>query len=311
MSGTEVFLGDPTQLLGDRASGPVDVVRRSPQNATISVFDLGLVRGDGIFEATTVFEGTPLAWELHLHRLALSAAMMELPAPATAALREFTLACIAQAAPPRFAQLKLMITRGEDGSLSAGRPGTPNVILILDPVSPARAKKPEIDIVTLEREVVHGSAQRAPWLLLGAKTLSYAMNMATRREFTRRGADDGVFVTRDGYVMEGPQSSIVIREGDHVVTPDPSIGVLHGTSQRELFAWAELNGLETAYELLPMERLFAADQVWMMGASVIQSVRTVDGTPVRNDRAATQRINEFVRTERGRIDDWVRANILV
>ncbi len=74
---------------------------------------------------------------------------------------------------------------------------------------------------------------RAPWLLNGAKTLSYAFNCAVHRRCARRGVGDAILFTEDGYTMECPNSSIVARYGDTFVTPDPRIGILNGTSQRE------------------------------------------------------------------------------
>ena len=93
-----------------------------------------------------------------------------------------------------------------------------------------------IRVVTLDRGIDSGVPARAPWLLLGAKTLSYAVNMAAIREAKRRGADDAIFVSSDGIVLEAPTASLILRFGDRFVTPAPNGGILHGTTQLSLFA---------------------------------------------------------------------------
>ncbi|MGW9112647.1 aminotransferase class IV [Microbacterium sp. NPDC055683] len=303
-----VFFGRADQLLDPGFRGEPDIRPVEPASAAVPVFDLGLLRGDGVFEATTIVDDVPLAWHLHVRRLAQSAAALDLPAPNLPAVEAFVHAAIRLMGPTAHAHLKLVITRGADASLSAvSVPTAPTVFAIVDPAFGRKA--PEIAIATLERELLRDSAQRAPWLLLGAKTLSYATNMAARREFERRGAQNAVFVTRDGYVLEGPQASVALREGDRVVTPHPRIGILHGTTQIELFAWAALSGLEIGYEDVAVERLLSADRVWMMGASFVQSVTAVDGRPIAHDLADADVVNAFMQTERAAIDAWTRTHV--
>ena len=83
-------------------------------------------------------------------------------------------------------------------------------------------------------------ADERPWLLAGAKTLSYAVNMAALRYAAGRGADDVIFVSTEGQVLEGPRSTVVIAvDGDGgrpcLLTPPPWYPILRGTTQRALF----------------------------------------------------------------------------
>ncbi|WP_349826815.1 aminotransferase class IV [Brevibacterium litoralis] len=309
-----VFFGDPTELFDPEFTGIPTVNRVDPADASVSVFDLGIIRGDGIFEATAVHDDVPLAWCLHLERLRLSAQMVELPEPNVEAFDAFTHALFREMGGVAQAQVKVLVTRGADANLSAaprhtlpGGEPLPTVIAIVD--CGWIPRPPEIEIATLEREVFKDSAERAPWLLMGAKTLSYATNMAAKREFERRGAQNAVFLTRDGYVMEGPQSTVVLREGDRVVTPDPRIGILFGTTQRELFAWANgAKGYEVAYEEITADRLKTADAVWIMGGGGVQSVTAIDGEPVKHDLQTVLEINEYLQTQRAAVDAWTAAH---
>ena len=78
-----------------------------------------------------------------------------------------------------------------------------------------------VSVVTLDRGVSRDAARRAPWLLLGAKTLSYAVNMAALRHADSLGAEDVVFISTDGYVLEGPTSTVVLAEQSTVQVAEP------------------------------------------------------------------------------------------
>lgn len=293
----------------DATSAPADPLIRQldPAADAVSAFDLAVIRGDGVFEATTVVNRVPLALKLHIRRLADSAVAVELPP----IVPDAWLRAVAEAVElhakahdrqqPRDALLKILVSRGADPSTSIGQraePGLPSVWIFLDDLDPASPKPEEITAVTLSKEISSDSAARAPWLLLGAKTLSYAMNMATFREARRRGVDNAIFVTRDGYVLEGPTASVVIRAGGEFVTPDPALGILHGTTQQEFFAYAKHLGLPARYARLTVDELMRAEQIWMMGGSTCQMVGELDGKTFATDPGFTRDVNAFMRTER-------------
>lgn len=288
-----------------------DLVRfLAPDEVHATCFDFGLQRGDGIFEATEVNSGVALARHLHLRRLARSAHIVGLPGIDEGAWAEAVEQVVAAYEAPHPGLLKIMVTRGQDGHSNPGKrlgAGIPSAWIYIDEKLPEDAGPSEISTVTLSREVTRTSAVDAPWLLLGAKTLSYAMNMAIEREVARRGADQAILTTLDGYVMEGSRKSVVLRSGDRLVTPDPSIGILHGTSQQEFFAFGVSQGLDVAYADVTVQELRDADQIWMGSSSTMQSVVELDGVPVGTDVEFTRAANEYVRTSRQEIDAWTAA----
>src|SRR5690606_37196164 len=101
----------------------------------------------------------------------------------------------------------------------------------------SRVRQTGVRVVTLDRGCDLDVAERAPWLLLGAKTLSYAVNMAALREARRRGADDAVFLSTDGFVQEAPTASLILRFGNRLVTPAPAGGILHVTTQLSVYEY--------------------------------------------------------------------------
>ncbi|OIH97291.1 aminodeoxychorismate lyase [Curtobacterium sp. MCBA15_001] len=262
----------------------------APLEHQIEVQDLGIVRGDGVFETITVVDGRPQALEAHLARFVRSAGMLDLPLPDLDAWRRAIEAVCAELDPVREAFAKTVLTRGVEGS---GRP-TGWVYAAASGDSTA-ARTEGISVVTLDRGYRHDVERTSPWLLQGAKTLSYAVNMAALREAARRGADDALFLTTDGYVLEGTRANLVMSVGGRLVTPRTDIGILAGTTQADVFRFAEGEGIETAYELVTLADLHAADALWLV-SSVRQAapIRTVDGEDRAMDLAMTERINDFL-----------------
>lgn len=189
------------------------------------------LRGDGIFEATTVWKGFPVSLENHLKRLANSARLVDMPEPNIPALTRAVQLVIDQYDDPEPGpMLRIIVSRGLDPDTGVGKAAdrTPTVYIFLDAKGTLHSLEP-ITMASMTRGYPSDITARAPWLLNGAKTLSYAFNCAVHRECARRGVGDAILFTEDGYTMECPNSSIVARYGDTFVTPDPRIGILNGT----------------------------------------------------------------------------------
>lgn len=247
--------------------------------------DLAAVRGDGVFETLLVRDGRACLVEPHLRRLAGSAALMDLPEPdpdrwrgaIDTAVRRWAGLTDAEGA------LRLVYTRGRESDQS-GSP-VPTAYLTIAPV-PARvsaARRDGVAAVLLERGLPARGAEATPWLLAGAKTLSYAVNMAALRHAARAGADDAVFVSADGYVLEGPRSTVVIAVAGEsgrpcLLTPPPWYPILRGTTQQALFEAARTSGYDCDYQALRPDELFAADGVWLVSSITLAArVHTLDG----------------------------------
>ncbi|MFT4215421.1 MAG: aminodeoxychorismate lyase [Microbacterium sp.] len=264
-----------------------------PAAPALTVGELSTQRGDGIFESIGVIDGHPQEVEAHLQRLAHSARLCDLPEPHCAQWRQ-AVARAAAACGPGEGVIKLILSRGiEHGP-------TPTAWVTAAPTADFGAvRSGGIRVVTLDRGYALDVPARAPWLLLGAKTLSYAVNMAAIREARRRGADDAVFTTSDGYVLEAPTASLILRRGDTFVTPATSGGILHGTTQLSLFDHLEREGFATAYETIPVTELATADAAWLvssirLAAPIIQ----IDGLSVAHDAALTASINAYLLSSR-------------
>lgn len=276
--------------------GPGDAVRTAghrltdPAAAQLRVDDLAATRGDGVFETFSVGRGRPQALLPHLERFERSAALLDLPAPDLDAWRAAVLDVAERLSSHPEAWIKIVLTRGiEGGELPTGWAyGTVSGDF-------SAQRESGIRIVLLDRGYRHDVAQTSRWLLAGAKTLSYAINRAAQREAARRGADDALFLSSDGYLLEGPVSNLVLRHGRRLTTPRTDLGILAGTTQADIFAWAEQNGFSTGQELLTTAELENADAAWLV-SSVRHAapISAVDGRALAVDAPLTAAMNAFL-----------------
>lgn len=262
-----------------------------PADPQLTVMELAATRGDGIFETVGLLGGRPLKLARHLARFELSTRMLDLP-PQDVAIWASALHDVAAALDPAVdSYVKLVLSRGvEGGDTPTGWAfGTGHASF--DDV-----QRDGIRVVLLDRGYPHDVAQTSPWLLQGAKTISYAVNRAAYREAARRDADDVIYLSSDGYVLEGPTSTVVLRSGNLLRTSRTDLGILAGTTQAELFAWGAANGYDTSYDLLTPADLAAADAAWLVSSVRLAApVRSIDGTAKTVDADLTTRFNAHLR----------------
>ena len=266
--------------------------------------DLGLVRGDGVFETVRVRAGVPVVLRRHLQRLAVSAERLGLPAPDVAAWLSLTDDLLESLDGPLAddAALRLLLTRGPESG------GPPTGLALLSPVAPHLADQRRDGVRVLTRGLGVGAGGRAgaPWLLGGVKSLSYAMNMAVLRDVAEHGADDALLVSSDGEALEGPTSTLVVCDGDELLTPPPEeVGTLPGTTAAALEGLAAARGLRVVERRLPLEQVRAAQ-----GAALVSSVRGVAPVVALDARVlevpdALRRLRDDFEDAcaRGRLDD--------
>jgi 4-amino-4-deoxychorismate lyase len=254
-----------------------------PAVPALTVTELAATRGDGVFETVGLHAGHPIKSARHFERFASSVRMLDLPAQDwtiwDAALHEVS----ALIDPGGEGWVKMVLSRGIEGGTTPTGWAYATVS-----ASTASVRDEGLRVVLLDRGYPSDIAQTAPWLLQGAKTISYAINRSAYREAARRDADDVVFVTSDGVLLEGPTSTLVLRSGMTLRTTRTDLGILAGTTQAELFEWASHNGFETSYERLTPADLAAADAAWLVSSVRLAApIRAVDGIPKPVDDALT------------------------
>jgi 4-amino-4-deoxychorismate lyase len=255
------------------------------QTPLLHADDLAVVRGDGIFESLLVRDGRPCLLEAHLGRLTQSARLMDLPEPDLPRWR----AAVATAASAWAEQggqegvLRLVYSRGRE----SGSPATAFAMIGALPGRVAGVRRDGVAALSLDRGLPADGATDMPWLLAGAKTLSYAVNMAALRHAERQRAGDVIFVSSDGFILEGPRSTVVIAtelDGNPaLLTPPPWYPILRGTTQQALFEVARNKGYDCDYRALRQSDLVAAQGVWLVSSITLAArVHTLDGTMLRH-----------------------------
>lgn len=273
----------------------LDGTLADPDIPLIRVDDLAVLRGDGVFETVLVVDGKPRELGPHFDRLARSAAMLDLPAPARADFDRATQAVLDNWTGGPEIALKWVYSRGIEGG-----DGTPTGFAIGLEIAEKvkRQRASGIAAVTLDRGFDAGAAERAPWLLLGAKTLSYAVNMAALREAERRGAEEVIFTTSDGSVLEGPTSTLIAVSGKTLRTPPATIGILPGTTQAALFRAAERAGWAVKTEPIQVADLTQADGIFLASSvRKVTRVHTVDGTPLADSTGLLAELTHLYDSE--------------
>jgi 4-amino-4-deoxychorismate lyase len=227
-----------------------------PEIPVIHADDAGLLRGMAAFETLRVYGGRPFALDEHLARLMRSAERMGLPPPPPADLAQLAHEAIA-AAGVRDCSLRYTVTAGPAG----GEP----VALVLIGALPAgleTARARGISLISLQLGTDPRARKDAPWLLDGVKSTSYAVNMAARDEALRRGADDAVFLTAGGIVLEGPTTNIWWRRDEMLFTPSLDLGILAGVTRAWIIRLADELGYEVEDGWYPRRDMAAADEAF-------------------------------------------------
>lgn len=278
----------------------LDRGRLDPLQPALHADELGFLRGDGCFETAAVLPGhDPLARVLlldaHLDRLDRSVVALDM-APLPHGRWRALVAEAVGAWPARVeGALRLVHSRGVAAT------GAPTCMALVSevPASVLTQRHSGVAVVTLSAGRPRAGSDDAPWLLRGAKTLSYAVNMAILREAGRRGADDALLVSTDGYVLEAPTASVVWwASGVLSTTPVRGSGILAGTTQSAVFDAAADAGVATSYDWVDGETLASAEAVWL-ASSVrgLTPVVAIDGRPVSTRPGLHEALHRAARAE--------------
>jgi 4-amino-4-deoxychorismate lyase len=291
-------MSEVVQVVAVLGRGVVD-----PHEPVVTADDLGLTRGDGCFDSARVMtdpsgHATVVDLDGHLDRLAASARTMDLDNPSHEQWRGLVAEAMAAWSTPGEAVLKLLLTRGREWRADFG----PTALVTITHRGPAPANRAgdggparTITAVTLSRGHPSDAFTDAPWLLGGVKTLSYVVHAAATREARRRGADDVVFTSTDGYALDGPTSGLLVaRDGALLSTPFGGTGILESLTVAAIFAAATAYGYATRYELVPVEHLFTADAVWLVSSGRGPALITaLDGRTLHADPDLAGRVARY------------------
>jgi branched-subunit amino acid aminotransferase/4-amino-4-deoxychorismate lyase len=235
-----------------------------PDTPVLHADDEGFLRGRAVFETLRVYGGTPFRLEAHLARLGASAERVGLPVPDAAGLADAAAEAIVAGGEPN-ATLRLLWTSGREGS------GRPTGLALVSTLPPGLD-----DLRT--RGLRLATVPWSPGALAGAKSTSYAANMAAVDDAVRRGADDALLVGPEGTVLEAPTSNVWFREDDRLLTPSLALPLLAGVTRAALLELAPQAGYEVEEGTFELERLLDADEVFLTSSvREVMPASSIDG----------------------------------
>ena len=232
--------------------------------ARISVFDHGLVTGDGVFETVKVAGGVPFALSRHLARLGRSAAGLGLAEPDLEQIRAGVLAVIEASGQPELARMRITVTGGI-APLGSERGGSPLTAIVA--LGEMHAPAPWVDVTTVPwPRNEHGA-------LSGLKTTSYGENVRALAYATSHGGSEAIFANTAGNLCEGTGTNVFVVSDGRLLTPPLSAGCLAGVTRALVIEWSG-----AAEQDLPLAALADADEAFLTGTTRdVQPIRTVDG----------------------------------
>jgi branched-subunit amino acid aminotransferase/4-amino-4-deoxychorismate lyase len=249
-----------------------------PHEATVSVLDAGFLLGDGLFESLRATDGVPYLLDRHLRRLLAAAAELEFAhAPSAEGVREQVLLTLERAALAD-AYVRVTVTRGTGGMGLAPPPGPPTVVVAVLPTRPLVGAECGIEATLLWQQRQHRPkpgdtrSRLASPFRLAAKSTSWQAAVVARRRVEACGAEEGLYVSADGHVLEGVASNVFAVTGGRLLTP-PVEGCLPGVTRARVIELARAHGVPACEAPLELDALMHAEEVFVTNA--VQGLRAV------------------------------------
>lgn len=269
--------------------------------AKVSVFDHGLLYGDGVFEGMRVYGGKTFKLKEHTDRLYDSAQAIMLSIPISREqMIEVTEEGVRRAG-LKEGYLRHVITRGVgDLGLDPRKCPRPSVIIIFDVIAiwPAERYEMGLTLVTAGTPINHREA-----LSPRVKSLNYLNHIMAKVEATNAGADDAIMLDSAGYIAEATGMNLFVWKNDTLFTPAVYAGLLRGVTRDTLLELASEAGYRVVETVLSRYDLYTADEAFLTGtAAEVAPIRMVDGRiigagkpgPVTRDLRA--RFQQLVRS---------------
>lgn len=273
----------------------IDGTLRDKEDAKISVFDHGLLYGDGVFEGIRFYNGKVFQLEEHIDRIFNSAHSICLKSPLSKGEMTQALLETIRSNQLQDGYVRLLLTRGVGTlGLSPEHCLRSSVIIIADSIKlyPKEMYENGLKIVTCATRRI-APAALSPMV----KSLNYLNNILAKIEATQAGAGEGLMLNEQGYVAECTGDNIFLVEKGKVITPPVTAGALMGVTRSVIFDLARNLNIPLMEADMTRHEIFVADECFLTGtAAEIIPVVALDGRPIGKGRPGpmTQRLtNEF------------------
>jgi branched-chain amino acid aminotransferase len=268
--------------------------------AKVSVFDHGLLYGDGVFEGIRAYNGVVFKLKEHINRLYSSAHMLMLSIPMTREdIIQKTLETLRKNK-LRDAYIRLVVTRGAgDLGLNPKKCPKPTIIIITDTISMHKDDAKENGVTAMiswvKRDPVDATSHEI-------KSLNYLNSILAKIEANIAGVDEAICLDKNGFVCEGVAENVFIVKNGKIQTPPSCTGALPGITAESAKTLAKHLGYEVSEKNVTPYELFNADEVFFTGtAAEIVPVREINKRSIGDGKPgpiAKRLIAEFSRMVR-------------
>ena len=271
------------------------------EEATVSVFDHGLLYGDGVFEGIRFYNGRVFRLDDHIDRLYRSARAILLDIPLDRDAMSLAVLETIRANGMTDGYVRLVVTRGEGSlGLSPRSCPQPTVFIIAAGITlyPGEMYENGLKLVTCAtRRIAHGAL--SPMV----KSLNYLNNIMAKIEAEQAGAGEGLMLNEQGLVAECTGDNIFIVNDGRIVTPPITAGALAGVTRSVVFELARDAGIDIREKDMTRYDIYTADECFLTGtaAEIIPVVeldarKIRDGKPGPVTRHLTGRFRELTST---------------
>ncbi len=250
-------------------------------DAKVSVYDHGLLYGDGVFEGIRVYGGKVFLLEEHIERVYESAKAIRLEIPMSPAELSQATEDTVRANGIHDGYVRLVITRGAGSlGLDIRRTSNPQVIIIADTISlyPKELYEDGLQLVTASTIRNHPGA-----LSPRIKSLNYLNNILAKIEAIDAGTLEALMLNHKGEVAECTGDNIFIVKRDVLITPPKSAGILEGVTRNTVIELARKAGVTVDETEMTRHDIFVADECFLTGtAAEVIPVVGLDGRTIGN-----------------------------
>jgi branched-chain amino acid aminotransferase len=247
--------------------------------AVVSVFDHGLLYGDGVFEGIRAYGGSVFRLADHMKRLYDSAKVIRITIPLSR--HEFTEAVLETLRKNRLkdAYIRVVVTRGAgDLGVDPSLCKSPTVFIIAEPMAtglgPKEPRSVKLIVASVRRDAVDSTSHEI-------KSLNYLNSIMAKIEAKSAGADDAILLDHRGFVSEASVTNVFLVKKGKVSTPSSAAGILHGITREKVLSLCSDLGIEVQERDVTPFELLTADEAFLVGTkSEILAVESVGGTRI-------------------------------
>jgi branched-chain amino acid aminotransferase len=263
------------------------------EHAKTSVYDHGLLYGDGVFEGMRSYSGKVFRMQQHIDRLYESAGAICLAIPISKEQMIADVNATLKTNSLSDAYIRLVVTRGAGSlGLDPTRTSNPQVIIIADSITmyPKEFYEDGLKIITASTIRSHPAA-----LSPRIKSLNYLNNIMAKIEGMQAGCIEALMLNHKGEVAECTGDNIFIVKHGTILTPPKDAGILDGITRGAILDLAKQLGIEALEQTMTRHDLFVADECFLTGsAAEVIPVVTIDGRSIGNGKvgAVTRKMSQ-------------------